>query len=179
MATAITRPTVISRVQKKFGERLGMSLKKTDIKKELFNVRLYTEAPMEIVCHILEINEHNVAVHRVRKSGSSKMDFAYIPRKNIISIDGNIGSLGRVLVMQEQMIAEYRDVTVKVAGDTFVLVDAQKQQSVITESKDIRIEITAEADVPQKKKAAGKKEKPAKSTKVKGKKKRVTEDEDF
>ncbi len=181
-STAITRPTPISRVHKKFGERLGLMLKKTEVKQKAFDVRVYAMLPTEIVCHIIEVNEHNVVVHRVRKSGSSKMDFSYIPMNTVISIDGDVGKLGRVLARQEQLVTEYRGVQVKTVGGTIQITDQNKDVSVLNLSAEgIRYDISAEADAPtapkksvKDKKAASAKKKPAKKAN-----KRRNDDDDF
>lgn len=149
-SSGIVRKTALQRTRDKLSPRLGLKLpKKLSVDSLAYTVRVMAKAPVQVSGHIISIDSNVLQMHHLRKSGSSKMDVSFFDMgSEVISVSGKKGELGHALLLRETQVEEYKNVSVKHSGNTFLLTDASGDQHLIQSSDLVRVVVSAEADVP-------------------------------
>lgn len=183
----VVRPTSLTKVLKRYGERLGTkfpSKSANAVDKLSYLVRVFEVRTVEVVAHILSVDAERVQVHNLRKSGSTKTDVSFFNMSDVVSIEGKKGELGRITVRRKTLIEEYKEVSVKPTGKVLQLIDANGSQVVLnTGVEGVEVEVTADADAlaagSSKKKAAKKETKKVVKKKAGKKSKKSDDDDEF
>ncbi len=182
----VVRPTSLTKVIKRYGERLGSKFPTKSagsVDKLSYIVRVFETRTVEVIGHIIAVEAERVQIHNLRKSGSTKTDVSFFDMADVVSIEGKKGELGRITVRRKSLIEEYKEVAVKTSGKVLQLIDANGDQVVInTAVSGVEFEITADADAlasSSKKKVSKKETKKVVKKSSKKKAKRGDDDSEF
>jgi len=108
-----------------------------------FNVQVSAANVVTRYGVIHSMDENSVQFITKPKSGSSKEALMVIDRANLIALEGAVGEAAKAVVVETTEVALYKDVALKVKGDSYLL--TEKDGATITVEKRPGVEVNAVA----------------------------------
>ena len=113
-----TRPSLSARNEKRVKVESGVK----SLPKAMHHVRIVAKQVREIYGYVAEETDTTVVFKtRPLLGASRKAQYLHIDRSDIVLFEGKLGKVCRALINANQLLAEYKDVTVAYKDSTIIL----------------------------------------------------------